>query len=64
MTLHAVATTRDAGQRLDHFLARRLPQLSRSQIQRLIRQGRVQIDGARPKPSLVVWDGLSAEPTR
>jgi len=61
MTLHAVATTRDAGQRLDHFLARRLPQLSRSQIQRLIRQGRVQIDGARPKPSLVVWDGLSAD---
>ena len=59
--LHAVATTRDAGQRLDHFLARRLPQLSRSQIQRLIRQGRVQIDGARPKPSLVVWDGLSAD---
>jgi 23S rRNA pseudouridine1911/1915/1917 synthase len=59
--LHAVATPRDAGQRLDHFLARRLPQLSRSQIQRLIRQGRVQIDGARPKPSLVVWDGLSAD---
>jgi 23S rRNA pseudouridine1911/1915/1917 synthase len=59
--LHAVATPRDAGQRLDYFLARRLPQLSRSQIQRLIRQGRVQIDGARPKPSLVVWDGLSAD---
>ena len=59
--LHAVATTRDAGQRLDHFLARQLPQLSRSQIQRLIREGHVQVAGARPKASLVVWDGLSAD---
>ncbi|HYN08406.1 MAG TPA: RluA family pseudouridine synthase [Vicinamibacterales bacterium] len=59
--LHAVASAQDAGQRLDHFLARQLPQLSRSQIQRLIREGRVQVDGARPKPSLVVWDGLAAD---
>jgi 23S rRNA pseudouridine1911/1915/1917 synthase len=31
----------DAGQRLDLFLARRLPDLSRSRIQQLIREGRV-----------------------
>ncbi|HEY7476224.1 MAG TPA: RluA family pseudouridine synthase [Vicinamibacterales bacterium] len=59
--MHAVASARDAGQRLDHFLARQLPQLSRSQIQRLIKDGRVQVTGGRPKPSLLVWDGLSAD---
>ena len=59
--LVVVATTRDAGARLDAFLTRQLPQFSRSQIQRLIRDGQVQVAGARPKPSLVVWEGLSAD---
>jgi 23S rRNA pseudouridine1911/1915/1917 synthase len=59
--LVVVATTRDAGARLDAFLARQLPQFSRSQIQRLIRDGHVQVAGARPKPSLVVWEGLAAD---
>ena len=55
------ATAADAGARLDAFLARHLPRLSRSQIQRLIRDGAVRVEGAKkPKPSLVVWDGLEA----
>lgn len=58
--LHAVATARDAGARLDAFLAHHLPQFSRSHIQRLIREGAVQVQGAQPKPSLAVWEGLTA----
>ena len=55
------ATRDDAGARLDAFLTRQLPQFSRSQVQRLIRDGHVQVAGARPKPSLVVWEGLAAD---
>jgi 23S rRNA pseudouridine1911/1915/1917 synthase len=55
------ATGRDAGTRLDAFLARQLPQLSRSQVQRLIRSGAVRVEGTQPKPSLVVWEGLTAD---
>ena len=36
----------EAGERLDRFLARRLPALSRSRLQALIRAGKVQRDGA------------------
>ena len=39
------------GQRLDAFLAERLPDLSRSRIQRLIADGEVTVDGARVRPS-------------
>ena len=59
--LHAIASAADAGARLDAFLTRQLPQFSRSQIQRLIRDGHVQVAGAHPKPSLVVWEGLAAD---
>lgn len=38
-----------AGSRLDTFLAQQLPQVSRSQIRRLIDAGHVQVDGRRPK---------------
>jgi 23S rRNA pseudouridine1911/1915/1917 synthase len=41
-----VATTDEAGGRLDRFLARRLPDLSRARLQALIRGGRVLRDGA------------------
>lgn len=40
-----VAQTEDAGQRLDHFLARQMPDWSRSQIQRLVRSGQVRVGG-------------------
>jgi len=39
------------GQRLDTWLARRLPSLSRSRIQALIDEGHVLLDGARARPS-------------
>ncbi len=40
-----------AGQRLDRFLVRELPEWSRSKIQLLIAQGRVRVDGAARKAS-------------
>jgi 23S rRNA pseudouridine1911/1915/1917 synthase len=55
------ASAADAGQRLDHFLARQLSQFSRSQIQRLIRDGAVRVEGAKAKPALAVWEDLAAE---
>jgi 23S rRNA pseudouridine1911/1915/1917 synthase len=43
---HALRTGSDAaGQRLDIFLARALPDTSRSRVQQLIREGRVSVDG-------------------
>jgi len=44
----------DAGQRLDQYLALRLRDHSRSQIQRLIQTGHVQVAPGRAKPGLVV----------
>lgn len=41
-----------AGQRLDAFLASRLPDHSRSSLQRLIDEGQVLVDGRQPRPSL------------
>lgn len=46
-----------AGLRLDVFLAGALPQHSRSQLQRLIKEGRVLVDGAAVKPNLAVRNG-------
>jgi 23S rRNA pseudouridine1911/1915/1917 synthase len=48
-----------AGTRLDVFLAGVLPQHSRSQFQRLIREGRVMVDGAPSKPNLALREGQS-----
>jgi 23S rRNA pseudouridine1911/1915/1917 synthase len=53
-----VVSAADAGSRLDVFLAARLPGLSRSQIQRLIRGGHVHVAGAAGKPGAVVTEGL------
>jgi 23S rRNA pseudouridine1911/1915/1917 synthase len=56
-----IASAEDAGTRLDRFLTGRLPALSRAQIQRLIRDGHVQVDNApAAKPSLEVRAGLVA----
>ncbi len=51
----------DEGLRLDLFLARRLPALSRSSIQRLIKGGHVKLSRGAPTPSLSVWPGLVAD---
>ncbi len=46
-----------AGKRLDVFLAARCPDLSRSRIQRLIKEGQVRVDGNTVKPSHEVRAG-------
>ena len=46
-----------AGLRLDVFLAGILPGQSRSQIQRLIKEGHVRVDGHEAKPNLAVKTG-------
>jgi 23S rRNA pseudouridine1911/1915/1917 synthase len=46
-----VADGEAAGQRLDAWLARRLPALSRARLQALIDEGHVLLDGGRPRPS-------------
>jgi 23S rRNA pseudouridine1911/1915/1917 synthase len=53
-----VATGADAGTRLDQFIVRHLPELSRSQVQRLIRDGRVTLSRGRAKPALPIEDAL------
>jgi len=40
-----------AGERLDVFLARRMPEHARAEFQRLIDNGRVKVDGGQRKPS-------------
>ncbi len=48
----------EAGERLDRYLARNLPDLSRSQVQRLIRDGRVVVDEETPKPGTPISPGM------
>jgi 23S rRNA pseudouridine1911/1915/1917 synthase len=45
------AALSDAGRRLDSFLAERVPELSRTRIQELIREGQVRVDGRVAKVS-------------
>lgn len=48
-----------AGQRLDRWLSERLPELSRARVQKLIREGRVRLDGrAVTKPSTPLGPGM------
>jgi 23S rRNA pseudouridine1911/1915/1917 synthase len=49
-----------AGQRLDAWLARRLPSLSRSRLQALIDEGHVQLNGAKARPSARLRTGQVA----
>ncbi len=48
----------ETGGRLDRFLARSLPDMSRTRAQRLIRQGLVTLDGEVAKPSISVKSGM------
>lgn len=48
-----------SGERLDAFVARRLPELSRSHARRLIDDGLVTVDGRRGKPSEKVVNGVT-----
>jgi len=58
---HIVLTDADEGLRLDQALAAHVPALSRSQAQRLIQDGRVQLSSGRAKPALIVWSGLEVD---
>ncbi len=51
----------DAHRRLDLFLTEKLPSLSRAEVQRLVRTGRVRVSGARAKASLGVAPGWTVE---
>lgn len=51
----------EAGQRLDQFLAARLPELSRSRLQRLIHDGQVRLSAGRPKPGLILGGDISVD---
>jgi 23S rRNA pseudouridine1911/1915/1917 synthase len=52
-----VVPAEQAGQRLDRFLALQLPDLSRTRVQSLIDEGRVQVDGVARKPSSRIVPG-------
>lgn len=58
---HLVAAPADNGQRVDVYLASALPGLSRSQAQRLIRQGDVTVNGRKARPSVVLAAGDAVE---
>jgi 23S rRNA pseudouridine1911/1915/1917 synthase len=51
----------DAGRRLDLFLAQRVPELSRTRIQELIREGHVRVDGKMARASHRVAAGERIE---
>src|SRR6202790_5153434 len=54
-------TSGDAGRRLDLFLAERIPGLSRTRIQELVRQGNVRVDGKMARASHRVAAGERIE---
>ena len=54
------ATVDDAGLRLDVWLSRHLPDLSRARVQALVRAGHVDVKGGRALPHQKVTDGLVA----
>jgi len=64
MTARHALTADTPGERLDVFLARSLPDLSRTHAQRLIAEGHVRIDGQTPKPSLRLEPGALVEVER
>jgi len=52
-----IVSENDAKLRLDHFLAKRLPQYSRSRLQQLIRSAFVRLNGASTRPRQIVRAG-------
>jgi 23S rRNA pseudouridine1911/1915/1917 synthase len=56
-----IAAADEAGTRLDVFLSRRLPALSRSHLQKLITAGHVRVDGAIARNSLALRAGAAID---
>ncbi len=51
MSVEALKVTEDeAGMRLDRWFKRRVPELSLSHLNKIVRTGQVRVDGARVKP--------------
>jgi 23S rRNA pseudouridine1911/1915/1917 synthase len=59
--LQVVVGPEDAGQRLDRVLAARLPECSRAQVQRLIRDGHVRLARGTARPSLALKAGTAID---
>jgi 23S rRNA pseudouridine1911/1915/1917 synthase len=57
--LTVTASSEEAGRRLDHVVTTRLPDLSRSQVQRLIRDGLITIGGRAAKTGAIVTPGMT-----
>src|SRR5713226_9527970 len=60
-TQNLPVTAGDAGRRLDLFIAERIPSLSRTRIQELIREGRVRVEGRKARASHRVAAGEAIE---
>ena len=60
-TLQFQVAADEAGQRLDRYLAARLPELSRTRVQELIAEGRVRVNGAPARASHHVAAGEAVE---
>jgi len=58
---HFVVASPDAGQRLDQFLATRLTDFSRSQVQRLIRDGHVRVSRGKVKVGMAIDAGMAID---
>jgi 23S rRNA pseudouridine1911/1915/1917 synthase len=56
-----IAAAGDAGRRLDLFVAERIPALSRTRIQELVREGNVRVDGRTSRASHRIAAGESIE---
>ncbi|MGD9504184.1 MAG: RluA family pseudouridine synthase [Syntrophobacteraceae bacterium] len=52
--VHLTVQTDESGQRLDFFLSRRFPELSRSHFKKLVREGAARVNGREEKPSYEV----------
>jgi 23S rRNA pseudouridine1911/1915/1917 synthase len=60
-TQNLTVTAGDAGRRLDLFIAERIPSLSRTRIQELIREGRVRVEGCTARAAHRVAAGETIE---
>ena len=58
-----VVSANEARLRLDQFLAKQLPEFSRSRVQQLIRDGFIRLNNVTSRPSQIVRDGDTIELT-
>jgi 23S rRNA pseudouridine1911/1915/1917 synthase len=61
--IELVVSSNEAKARLDQFLAKRLPEFSRSRLQQLIRDGFVRLNNSRSRPRQIVRGGDKIELT-